>query len=145
MNKKLRSNFILSAIIGLLILTSCGQRDDHADHANDRTNEKTEKTEEFTKLLKAPNEAVVASVKTIKGQYKSTPISLEAQVVVTYDTKNIYTIPSRVEGRIEKTYLKYAFQSVSKGQKVAEIYSPALVTAQRELIYLLENDAENKL
>jgi Cu(I)/Ag(I) efflux system membrane fusion protein len=32
---------------------------------------------------------------------------------------------------------------LSKGQKVADIYSPELITAQRELLFLLENDPAN--
>jgi hypothetical protein len=63
--------------------------------------------------------------------------------MVTYDTRNIYTIPVRVGGRLEKVYLKYPFQQIRKGQKVAEIYSPEMLTAQRELIFLLENDSGN--
>jgi membrane fusion protein, copper/silver efflux system len=109
-----------------------------------RTGEEVEITEDLSKLLKSPNETVVASVKTIKGQYKSVPVSIDAQGVVTYDTRNLYTIPSKVGGRLEKVYVKYAFQPVSKGEKIAEIYSPELVTAQRELLFLIENDAENK-
>lgn len=46
-------------------------------------------------------------------------------------------------GRLEKVYLKYVFQPVQKGQRIAEIYSPELITAQRELLYLLENDPLN--
>jgi multidrug efflux pump subunit AcrA (membrane-fusion protein) len=109
-----------------------------------RAGEEVEITEDLAKLIKSPNEAVIASIKTIKGEYKLMPVSIDAQGVVTYDTRNIYTIPSRVGGRLEKVYLKYPFQPVSKGQKIAEIYSPELSTAQRELLFLLENDAENK-
>lgn len=101
-------------------------------------------TEDLAKLLRSPNETVVASVNTIKGEYKSVPVTIHAQGVVTYDTRNIYTIPARVGGRLERVYLKYEFQPVSKGQKVAEIYSPELITAQRELIFLLNNDPSNK-
>src|SRR5690606_8600925 len=43
----------------------------------------------------------------------------------------------------EKVYITYVLQPVKAGQKVAEIYSPELSTAQRELIFLLENDPEN--
>src|SRR5690606_28561843 len=68
----------------------------------------------------------------------------EAQGIVTYDTRNIYTIPSQIGGRLEKVFLKYPFQTVKKGQKVAEIYSPELLTAQRELLFLLENDSQNE-
>jgi len=109
-----------------------------------RPGEEVEITEDLAKLIKSPNESVVASIRTIKGEYKSLPVSTEALGVVTYDTRNIYTIPTRMGGRLEKVYLKYAFQQVSKGQKVAEIYSPELLTAQRELLFLLENDAENQ-
>lgn len=109
-----------------------------------RPGESVEITEDLSKLLRSPSQTVVASVNTIRGQYKSLPVSVNAQGVVTYDTRNIYTIPARIGGRLEKIYLKYEFQAISKGQKIAEIYSPELITAQRELIFLLENDPENK-
>jgi len=100
-------------------------------------------TEDLARLIKSPNEVVVASVKTTKGEYTSRPVLLEANGMVTYDTRNIYTIPTRIGGRLEKVFLKYAFQQVRKGQKVAEIYSPELLTSQRELLYLIENDPSN--
>lgn len=108
-----------------------------------RAGEEVKITEDLAKLLKSPNETVVASIRTIKGQYKSLPVTVSAQGVVTYDTRKIFTIPARVGGRLERIYLEYEFQPVSKGQKVAEIYSPELITAQRELVFLLENDSDN--
>lgn len=162
---------MLMIVWALLTLTSCGQGGDHSEHNDTYTcpmhptvisdrpglcpvcgmdlvlksppGEEVEITEELAKLIKSPNEAVVASIKTIKGEYKSAPVSVDAQGIVTYDTRNIYTISSRVAGRLEKIYLKYLFQTVQKGQKVADIYSPELVAAQRELLYLLENDPDN--
>ena len=109
-----------------------------------RPGEEVEMTEDLARLIKSPNEIVVASIKTIKGKYKKMPVTIEAQGVVTYDTRNIYTIPARFGGRLEKVYLKYPFQKVNKGQKVAEIYSPELLTAQRELLFLIENDPGNE-
>lgn len=171
MKRNWRNNLIIWVIL-LITLISCGQGGDHAEHADTytcpmhptvisdrpstcpvcgmdlvrkaRAGEEVEITEDLAKLLKSPNETVIASIKTIKGQYKTMPSKVNAQGVVTYDTRNIYTISSRVGGRLEKIYLKYAFQSVSKGQKIAEVYSPELITAQRELLFLLENDSENK-
>jgi membrane fusion protein, copper/silver efflux system len=105
--------------------------------------EEVEITDELSKLLKSPSEIVIANIKTTKGQFQTMPVSLVAQGMVTYDTRNIYTISTRVAGRIEKAFLKYPFQQISKGQKIAEIYSPELITAQRELVFLIENDAEN--
>lgn len=108
-----------------------------------RAGEGVEMTDELSKLIRSPNESVVASIKTIRGQFKSIPVTLEAEGVITYDTRGIYTIAARVSGRLEKVYLKYPFQAVSQGQKIAEVYSPELITAQRELVFLLENDPEN--
>ncbi|MEO8474569.1 MAG: efflux RND transporter periplasmic adaptor subunit [Chryseolinea sp.] len=171
MKNNWRNNIRALAIILLAILSSCSKSSEHTDHADSytcpmhptvisdkpgscpvcgmvlvrkvRQGEEVEITEDLAKLLKSPNESVVATIKTIKPEYKRVPLSIEAQGIVTYDTRNIFTIPARVGGRLEKVFLKYAFQQVTKGQKVAEIYSPELITAQRELLYLLESDAQN--
>lgn len=109
-----------------------------------REGEEVQITEDLNKLLPSTNEVIVSSIKTIKGEFKSMAASLPVQGIVTYDTRNQYSIPARISGRLEKVYLKYAFQKVSKGQKVAETYSPELLTAQRELLYVVENDADNQ-
>ncbi|MBX2894771.1 MAG: efflux RND transporter periplasmic adaptor subunit [Cyclobacteriaceae bacterium] len=109
-----------------------------------RAGEEVEITEDLARLIKSPNEVVIASIKTVKAEYKSLAATVQAQGVVTYDTRYVYNIPSRIGGRLEKVYLKYAFQPVRKGQKVADIYSPELLTAQRELLYLTENDKSNE-
>ncbi len=170
MKNNWKNNIAVLAVILLAILSSCNKSSDHAEHdiytcpmhptvvsdkpgscpvcgmdlvKKAREGEEVEITEDLAKLLTSPNERVVASIKTIKAEYKSVPLSIEAQGIVTYDTRNIYTIPARVGGRLEKVFLKYAFQSVTKGQKLVEIYSPELITAQREFLYLLESDAQN--
>ncbi len=94
-------------------------------------------------LLESPADAVVARLRVVKGEYKSVPLEVSAAGVVTYNTREIYTLPARVGGRLEKVYIRYAFQQIAKGQKIAEIYSPELVAAQRELLFLLERDAKN--
>src|SRR5688572_17616456 len=99
MKKNLKSNWVLLAVIALLTLASCGQGGDHAEHADTytcpmhptvvsdrpstcpvcgmdlvrkaRAGEEVEITEDLAKLLKSPNETIVGSVKTVKGQYKS--------------------------------------------------------------------------
>ncbi len=100
-------------------------------------------SEEVSKSLTSPDEAVISAINTIRPEFKSVPLYVDAVGTVTYDTRNIYSIPARVAGRIEKMFVKFEFQAVKKGQAIAEIYSPELVTAQRELLYLLENDGEN--
>lgn len=100
-------------------------------------------TEELAKLIQSPNEVIVASVPTLKGEFKSKSVARIFSGIATYDSRYVFTIPARIEGRLEKVNLKYAYQPVYRGQKVAEIYSPNMVTAQRELLFVAEHDAEN--
>lgn len=44
------------------------------------------------------------------------------------------SIVSHIPGRIEKLFISFTGERVSKGQKIAAIYSPNLITAQKELI-----------
>lgn len=44
------------------------------------------------------------------------------------------SIVTYVEGRIEQLYITYTGQKVSQGQSVAVIYSPQLISAQKELL-----------
>lgn len=94
-------------------------------------------------LLNPTNQVVVANIATIKPERRSEPVAVTANGIVTYDTRRLYTIPARFGGRIEKLYVRYNFQPIRKGQKLLELYSPDIVTAQRELVYLLESDATN--
>jgi Cu(I)/Ag(I) efflux system membrane fusion protein len=62
---------------------------------------------------------------------------------VAYDTRQSGAISARVSGRIERLYIRYKYQPVKKGQRIMDIYSPGLVTAQQNLLFLLRNDADN--
>ncbi len=97
----------------------------------------------LTPVLRSANETVISSITTTRATFKSVPVTYEAHGVVTYDTRNLFTISSRVSGRIENLYIKFPYQAIRKGERVAEIYSPELVAAQRDLLFLLQNDPEN--
>ena len=94
-------------------------------------------------LLKPTNEYVIASVPLISPRQTSEPIEIEALGYTAYNTSAIGTIAARVTGRIERLYVQYRFQKISKGQKIMEIYSPELMTAQTNLLYLLKSDKDN--
>jgi membrane fusion protein, copper/silver efflux system len=94
-------------------------------------------------LLKPTNAVVTSSIKTVFTVRKSMELVIEATGMIKHDTRKIATISSRFGGRIEKLYVNYNFQPIVKGQKLLDIYSPELVTAQRELLYLLDKDPEN--
>lgn len=94
-------------------------------------------------ILRPTNSYVISTVPVTTIQQSEEQIEVEALGTVQYDTRAIGSISSRVSGRIEKLYLKYTFQDVSKGQKVMDIYSPELLTAQQNLLFLIKNDPDN--
>ncbi|GAB3810726.1 hypothetical protein GCM10028895_00210 [Pontibacter rugosus] len=106
--------------------------------------EAIEITEDLAFLLQPTNETVVANISTIKPEEKAVPATVEMEGIITYDERRIYSIPSRVGGRIEKLFVKYNYQPINKGQKLMEVYSPELVTAQKELLYLVQSAPEDK-
>jgi Cu(I)/Ag(I) efflux system membrane fusion protein len=59
------------------------------------------------------------------------------------DERNIAELTSRFGGRIENLFVNFTGQNVSKGEKLATIYSPELVTAQKELIEAVEYKESN--
>lgn len=99
---------------------------------------------DLTFLLKPTNKYVLSTIKTIRPQEKELPVEFMATGNIAYDTRLINTVSARVSGRIEKLYVKYKFQPVSKGDKLMDIYSKDLVTEQENYIFLLNNDNGNK-
>lgn len=74
------------------------------------------------------------------GGIETTPVTLSSpekeiylQGKVKPDESRISLVTSRFPGRIEKLYVDFTGMEVLKGQKLASIYSPELVTAQQEL------------
>ncbi len=94
-------------------------------------------------LLKPTNEFVVASLPVTKPQENAIDVPVKAYGVVESDTRAAGSVSANVSGRIEKLYLRYRFQKIDAGEKVAEIYSPELLTAQENLLFILKNDAQN--
>lgn len=98
---------------------------------------------ELEALLKPTNEFVVSAIPVTTIQKKEEQIEIEALGNIAYDTRQVGSISARVSGRIEKLYVRYRYQKIYKGQKILDIYSPELLTAQQNLLFLLKNDAEN--
>ena len=59
------------------------------------------------------------------------------------DERNISELTARFGGRIEKLFINYTGQQVYKGQKLATIYSPDLITAQKELLEAVKYKESN--
>jgi Cu(I)/Ag(I) efflux system membrane fusion protein len=96
-------------------------------------------------LLQPTNNLVVSKIGLTKISESEEEIAIDALGFTAYNDNYTGTVAARFGGRIEKMYLKYNYQDVNKGQKVLELYSPEMLTAQEELLFLVKNDAGNDI
>jgi len=68
------------------------------------------------------------------------PVSREIRMVgkVEYDETTLGHISAWVPGRLDRLYVDYTGVEVTKGDPMAEIYSPDLITAQEELLQAID-------
>ncbi len=94
-------------------------------------------------LLKPTNEFVISAIPVTTIQKKEEKMEVQALGNVAYDTRAVQSISSKVAGRIEKLYVRFRYQKITEGGHLLDIYSPELLTAQQNLLFLLKNDADN--
>lgn len=95
-------------------------------------------------VLGPTNQRIISSEKAIVPVFKNLVEPILTEGYITYDTREIQNIAPRYGGRIEKLYVKYAYQPVNKGDKLFDIYSPDVVNDSHHYVYILKNDPENK-
>ena len=94
-------------------------------------------------LLKPTNGFVISVIPVTTLESSTERIEVDALGAIAYDTRHVGNISARVAGRIEKLYVRFRYQKVRSGQKIMDVYSPELLTAQQNLLFLLKNDAGN--
>lgn len=62
---------------------------------------------------------------------------------ITVDERRLGSLPAHFPGRIEQLYVNFTGEYVEEGQKVASVYSPELVSAQKELLEASDHKAQN--
>lgn len=78
--------------------------------------------------------AKLADIQTTVVERGSPEKDIYLQGMVEADERNMAELTARFGGRIEKLFVNFTGEEVRKGQKLATVYSPELVTAQRELL-----------
>lgn len=73
----------------------------------------------------------------VRGKKSAIPM-LRLSGKVQADERLAASQVAHISGRIERLYVTYTGAQVRKGQKLADIYSPDLITAQRELLEALK-------
>lgn len=95
----------------------------------------TENQESNPKVLKMSNAAIqLANIQTsvIGSGEMGTVLTLNGRVVA--DERKVNAQTTHFAARIERLYKNFEGEAVRKGEKIAALYSPELVTAQEELI-----------
>jgi Cu(I)/Ag(I) efflux system membrane fusion protein len=78
--------------------------------------------------------ARIADIQTVIVQSGSPTKEIYLPGRVTADERNVSAVTARFPGRIEKLYVNFTGQEVRRGERLASIYSPELVQAQKELL-----------
>ncbi|MFT5602787.1 MAG: Cu(I)/Ag(I) efflux system membrane fusion protein [Flavobacteriales bacterium] len=71
---------------------------------------------------------------TVIGSGSTDTVGLKLSGKIKVDETNSASIVTHISGRIEKLYISFTGEKVVKGQKIASIYSPSLISAQKELL-----------
>ncbi|HCR54549.1 MAG TPA: efflux RND transporter periplasmic adaptor subunit, partial [Cytophagales bacterium] len=103
---------------------------------SDNTENNDESDQYTVKFSNAAMKIAEVEMSTIEKKAPYKEVYLPGKVMA--DERNISALTARYPGRIEKLTINYTGQKVSKGQVLAKIYSPELVTAQRELFEALK-------
>ena len=77
--------------------------------------------------------AKLADIQTLIVSRRSPEKEIFLQGKVQADERRIAQLTARFGGRIEKLFVSFTGENVTKGQELATIYSPELITAQKEL------------
>ncbi len=96
----------------------------------------TENTSSHPYVLEMSDEAVkisqIQTTKVVSENQQNSNLELSGKVEV--NESNSASLVTHIPGRIEKLYVSFTGEKVQKGQRIAALYSPLLITAQKELL-----------
>ena len=81
----------------------------------------------------SPTAVQIANVQTVTVRVAEPTKEIYLSGRVEADERNVGEITARFGGRIDKLFVNFTGQEVKRGQALASVYSPELVTAQKEL------------
>jgi Cu(I)/Ag(I) efflux system membrane fusion protein len=92
-------------------------------------------------LQMSENALKLANIQTMIVGAKNANKELRLNGKVQVDERKLYTQSTHIPGRIENLRINFTGENVSRGQTLAMVYSPDLVTAQEELLqaYAIKN------
>jgi RND family efflux transporter MFP subunit len=73
-------------------------------------------------------------VRSVAAEQRVITESIRTTGYVDYDQEHVVNINARFSGWVEKLYVDYVGQQVSKGQRLLEVYSPELVLTEEDFL-----------
>jgi len=116
----------------LILKTGSGEESEHKHDQNVSNSEL-----DVVKL--SPRQQILANVQTEVVKTRQFTGAMDFNGYIKINEKNQAHISTPVMGKITKMYVNFEGQYVSAGQPVFELYSPDLVSTQKEYILALEN------
>lgn len=86
-----------------------------------------------------PNTLQSMGVRYGKAEVRPLARSIRAVGIVNYDEKRLAIVTTKVQGWVDRLFLKITGEPIRKGQPLISIYSPELVAAQKEYLLALKN------
>jgi len=90
-----------------------------------------------------PRQRMLANVATAMVMHEDASQDVYTVGKVAYDEKTLRRVTARFPGRIERLYVNFTGERVEKGAPIMSIYSPELLTTQRE--YLVAKETSERL
>lgn len=85
-----------------------------------------------------PERLQTIGVQFSKAAFRSLERTIRTVGLVEVDERRLEHVHTKIEGWIEKLYVKFTGEEIKRGQKLFEIYSPELVATQEEYLLALQ-------
>jgi membrane fusion protein, copper/silver efflux system len=109
-------------ICGMTLIPIMQPEDDHAEHGL------------AVRLVVSERAAALMSVQVWPVERVGATGEVRLSGTIGYDETQVHDVVVRTEGQIERLYVSYENASVRRGQRVADVYSPAIQAASLELL-----------
>lgn len=106
-----------------------------------KENSETEKTDEHEageQIKLTPEMLKLSDIRTAPVQYRYLTREIQTVGEISYDERRLKVVSAWVGGRIDKLFVDFTGVHVKKGDPLAELYSPELVSTLQEFILALE-------
>jgi Cu(I)/Ag(I) efflux system membrane fusion protein len=129
---------IAAALLILPVSVAHAQHEGHSAPTASQQTSAAETAGEEVRVVEIPlDKQQLIGVKTVAVSFRQIGKVIRTVGRVDYDERKLATVNMKYEGWIEKLYADYTGMQVRKGQPLAEVYSPELLSTQQEFLNTL--------